>query len=108
MVVLEARTQLQETINAQDAGKTNTWVTLQPPFTVVLKAGEHSCRMTHANREFQVASTRASARFVRESVLFIGTQFSKLYTAVDTSARGRVGVCVVFVFKYVLGHSREL
>ena len=111
MVVLEARTQLQETINAQDAGKTNTWVTLQPPFTVVLKAGEHSCRMTHANREFQVASTRASARFVRESVLFIGTQFSKLYTAVDTPARGRVVVCLVFVYlvcvcKYLLGHSR--
>ena len=27
----------------------------------------------------------------RESVLFIGTQFSNLYTAVDTPARGRVG-----------------
>jgi hypothetical protein len=26
-----------------------------------------------------------------ESVLFIGTQFSNLYTAVDTPARGRVG-----------------
>ena len=44
--------------------------------------------------------------FWRESVLFIGTQFSNLYTAVDTPARGRVGVCVVFVCKYVLGHSR--
>ena len=42
----------------------------------------------------------------RERVLFIGTQFSNLYTAVDTPARGRVGVCVVFVCKYVLGHSR--
>ena len=31
----------------------------------------------------------------RESVLFIGTQFSNPYTAVDTPARGRVGVCVV-------------
>ena len=42
-------------------------------------------------------------------MLFIGTQFSNLYTAVDTPAKGRVGVCVVFVFawwKYVLGHSR--
>ena len=39
-------------------------------------------------------------------MLFIGTQFSNLYTAVDTPARGRVGVCVVFVCKYVLGHSR--
>jgi hypothetical protein len=41
-------------------------------------------------------------------VLFIGTQFSNLYTAVDTPAKGRVCVCVVFVFacKYVLGHSR--
>jgi hypothetical protein len=47
----------------------------------------------------------------RESLLFIGTQFSNLYTAVDTSARGRVVVCLVFVClvfvrKYVLGHSR--
>jgi hypothetical protein len=44
-------------------------------------------------------------------VLFIGTQFSNLYTAVDTPARGRVVVCLVFVClvfvcKYVLGHSR--
>jgi hypothetical protein len=44
-------------------------------------------------------------------VLFIGTQFSNLYTAVDTPARGRVVVCLVFVYlvfvyKYVLGHSR--
>jgi hypothetical protein len=41
-------------------------------------------------------------------VLFIGTQFSNLYTAVHTPAKGRVGVCVVFVFacKYVLGHSQ--
>jgi hypothetical protein len=47
----------------------------------------------------------------RESVLFIGTRFSNLYTAVDTPARGRVVVCwvfvcLVFVCKYVLGHSR--
>ena len=41
-------------------------------------------------------------------MLFIGTPFSNLYTALDTPAKGRVGVCVVFVFvcKYVLGHSR--
>ena len=48
---------------------------------------------------------------VRECVLFIGTQFSNLYSAVDTSARGRVVVCLVFVClvivcKYVLGHFR--
>jgi hypothetical protein len=47
----------------------------------------------------------------RERVLFIGTQFSNLYTAVDTPAKGRVGLCVVFVClvfacKYELGHSR--
>ena len=30
-------------------------------------------------------------------MLSIGTQFSNLYTAVDTPARGRVGVCVVFM-----------
>jgi hypothetical protein len=40
-----------------------------------------------------------------------GTQFSNLYTAVDSPARGRVGVCVVFVClvftcKYVFRHSR--
>jgi hypothetical protein len=42
---------------------------------------------------------RAADHFMhaRERVLFIGTQFSNLYTAVDTPARGRVGVCVVFV-----------
>jgi hypothetical protein len=44
-------------------------------------------------------------------VLFIGTQFSNLYTAVDTPAMSRVVVCLVFVClvfvcKYVLGHSR--
>ena len=51
-----------------------------------------------------------SATRTRECVLFIGTQFSNLYTAVDTPARGRVVVCLVFVClvfvcKYVLGHS---
>jgi hypothetical protein len=30
-------------------------------------------------------------------VLFIGTQFSNLYTAVDTPSMGRVVVCLVFV-----------
>jgi hypothetical protein len=30
----------------------------------------------------------------RERVLFIGTQFSNLYTAVDTPAKGRVGQTV--------------
>ena len=34
--------------------------------------------------------TSSSADSDRESVLFIGTQFSNLYTAVDTPARGRV------------------
>ncbi len=44
-------------------------------------------------------------------MLFIGTQFSNLYTAVDTPARDRVVVCLVFVClvfvcRYVLGHSQ--
>jgi hypothetical protein len=44
-------------------------------------------------------------------VLFIGTQFSNLYTALDTPVMGRVVVCLVFVClvfvcKYVFGHSR--
>ena len=57
------------------------------------------CLWLHFSRRASQASER---------VLFIGTQFSNLYTAVDTPANGRVGVCVVFVFacKYVLGHSR--
>jgi hypothetical protein len=36
-------------------------------------------------------TTRYSKAYQRERVLFIGTQFSNLYTAVDTPARGRVG-----------------
>ena len=35
---------------------------------------------------------RLLRRAGRERVLFIGTQFSNLYTTVDTTARGRVGV----------------
>jgi hypothetical protein len=44
----------------------------------------------------------------RESLLFIGTQFSNLYTSVHTPTRGRVVVCLVFVIasKYALGHSQ--
>jgi hypothetical protein len=54
---------------------------------------------------------QSSPHDVAGSVLFIGTQLSNLYTAVDTPAKGRVGVCVVFVClvlacKYVLGCSR--
>jgi hypothetical protein len=45
-------------------------------------------------------------RGCRERVLFIGTHFSNLYTAVNTPARGRVVVFLVLVCKYVLGHSR--
>jgi hypothetical protein len=43
----------------------------------------------------------------RERVLFIGAQFSSLYTLVNTPTRGRVVVCLVFVIvcKYALGHS---
>jgi predicted MFS family arabinose efflux permease len=39
-------------------------------------------------------------------VLFIGTQFSNLYTAVDTPARGRVVVCLglcVSMYSDILG-----
>jgi hypothetical protein len=35
-----------------------------------------------------------SSAEARESVLFIGTQFSNLYTAVDTPTKGRVVVRV--------------
>jgi hypothetical protein len=56
-------------------------------------------------------SPSAESSEPRERVLFTGTQFSNLYTAVDTLAMGRVVVCLVFVClvfvcKYVLGHSR--
>ena len=34
----------------------------------------------------------------RERVLFIGTQFSNLYTVVDTPARGRVSVVYWYSF----------
>ncbi len=66
-----------------------------------------SARAAAEGRGRMSGCTAASA-VVRESELFIGssTQFSNLYTAVDTPARGCVGVCVVFVRKYVLGHSR--
>jgi hypothetical protein len=62
------------------------------------------------HRGLEVTESRSSARY-RESVLFIGIQFSNLYTGVDTPARGRVVVCLVFVClvfvcKYVFGHSR--
>ena len=43
---------------------------------------EGSRRVCHSNED-------------RESVLFIGTQFSNLYTSVDTPARGSVGFTVV-------------
>jgi len=49
---------------------------------------------------------KSSGGKLLERVLFNGTQFSNLYTTVDTPARGCVWVCVVFVCKYVLGHSR--
>ncbi len=60
---------------------------------------------------FPTISLSARSTSARERVLFIGTQFSNLYTAVDTPAMGRVVVCLVFVClvcvcKYVLGHSR--
>jgi hypothetical protein len=37
-------------------------------------------------------SPKPEAQVQRESVLFIGTHFSNFYTAVDTPARGRVGL----------------
>jgi hypothetical protein len=42
----------------QDAGDTNAWVTLQPPFMVVFKACDHSCRMTHAINVKKFGSAR--------------------------------------------------
>jgi hypothetical protein len=44
--------------------------------------------------------------FLRECVLFIGTRYSNLYTAVDTPAEAQRGCVFVFVCKYVLGRSR--
>jgi hypothetical protein len=38
--------------------------------------------------------------------LFIGTQFSNLYTAVDTPAMGRVVVCLCLFGPGTISHSR--
>ncbi len=67
------------------------------------------CMCTYV--DIHTSSTYVHVYTERVCVLFIGTQFSNLYTAVDTPARGRVGECVVFVClvfacKYVLGLSR--
>jgi hypothetical protein len=64
---------------------------------------------SHMHHVLGVESCSWDRELFRE--LFIGTQFSNLYTAVDTPARGRVVVCLVFVYlvcvcKYLLGHSR--
>jgi hypothetical protein len=47
MVVLQARAQLLEMIIARRL-QNKCFGDWQPPFMVVLKTGEHSCRMTHA------------------------------------------------------------
>jgi len=44
---------------------------------------------------FITADKYKAVRVDGESVLFIGTQFSNLYTAVDTPAKGRVGRRIV-------------
>ncbi len=45
---------------------------------------------------------------LRERVLFIGTRFSNLYTAVDTPARGRVGSRISFRIKCAtLAHIKK-
>jgi hypothetical protein len=41
-----------------------------------------------------VEDTKLSTNKQHSLSLFIGTQFSNLYTAVDTPVRGRVGVCI--------------
>jgi hypothetical protein len=52
--------------------------------------------LDHGQREVVIAAHNTCIReLLRESVLFIGTQFSNLYTAVDTPAKGRVGQEVV-------------
>ena len=84
------------------------------PRTLNVRYAVTSSNSSHCLRHRSTASDknkRATSHVRRESVLFIGTQFSNLYTAVDTPARGRVVVCLVFVYlvcvcKYVLGHSR--
>ena len=71
----------------------------------VRESGHGRLRRSRPRASVPSAAVRAIG-VLRERVLFIGTQFSNLYTLVDTSARGRVGVCVVCVCKYVLGRSR--
>ena len=49
------------------------------------------CSASHEETLPLLPSQPYSVQVKRESLLFIGTYFSNLYTAVDTPARGRVG-----------------
>jgi hypothetical protein len=71
-----------------------------------MRSSENKTLTAHSQGFFDSRAGLLHWSVARERVLFIGTQFSNPYTAVDAPARDRVGVCVVFVSKYVLGHSR--
>ena len=78
----------------------------------IIKLMSSTALLSHIHGPTAFLCQNLPSSFCRESVLFIGTQYSDLYTAVDTPARGRVVVCLVFVClvfvcKYVLGHSRD-
>jgi hypothetical protein len=60
------------------------------------------------DEEAELSTPMLSALRGTERVLFIGTQFSNLYTSVYPPTRGRVVVCSVFVIacKYEFGNSQ--
>ena len=61
----------------------------------LINMGKDEEALLHLQKGLFTLSSRSVGRaplVPRESVLFIGTRFSNLYTAVDTPAKGRVGV----------------
>ena len=69
----------------------NTWLTLQPPSTVVLKAGEHSCRMIHTGREIWMITLLIVARTLFPSL------FLPLSLSVSLSLSTTIYECLVFL-----------
>ena len=76
----------------------NTWLTLQPPSTVVLKAGDHSCRMIHTGREIWMItlSTRLLSLLIVARTLF-PSLFLPLSLSVSLSLSTTIYECLVFL-----------
>jgi hypothetical protein len=100
----------KEKIPEEEKGWPRGWVErpvkgCSPPNEVARSPPDNAALRMHVARNPRAAARRPArapnvAKTVeRESVLFIGTQFSNLYTAVDTPARGRVGGGVSTVWR---------